>query len=378
MSDIASSRLSQSTTNNSMIKRHSQNSSQNNIITNLFTENDNPKNEYEDYILTKREKNNNLNKIQILRNRINNLKQQEQKNIRQIEILQEKEEKMKKIKNEKKDNKKKYEEYKKTEKEKFILIKKKIQEERQNQIDNLNNSLLKRKENLIKKKQILKQNKNEIKNKINKNNNTILNINKLKYEKAKTSLIFNKDKSKITKAEKEDEKRRNRLEIINEEKKENIYLEKNIELLEKEEEKYIDLIKQTLLIKKKLNDNFFHSNLMSKSFINKSNDNKYIQDTNINKRKLIRLQTGEMQKTPNNDGIRTLHKSIDINDYNNYNINSIINSNIKRNSCTNRNQKNNNISYENKNKDKNGKKIGLKQKILDKIVSIKLKSNLED
>ena len=85
-----------------------------------------------------------------------------------------------------------------------------------------------------------------------------------------------------------------------------------------------------------------------------------------------------MQKTPNNDGIRTLHKSIDINDYNNYNINSIINSNIKRNSCTNRNQKNNNISYENKNKDKNGKKIGLKQKILDKIVSIKLKSNLED
>ena len=107
MSGFASSRISQSTTNNSMIKRHSQNSSPNNIITNLFTENDNTKNEYEDYILTKREKNNNLNKIEILRNRINNLKQQEQKNIRQIEILQEKEEKMKKIKNQKKENKKK-------------------------------------------------------------------------------------------------------------------------------------------------------------------------------------------------------------------------------------------------------------------------------
>ena len=156
----------------------------------------------------------------------------------------------------------------------------------------------------------------------------------------------------------------------------------------------MDLIKQTLLIKQKLNNNSFHSNLMSKSFLNKSNDNKYLQDTNINKRKLIRLQTGEMQKTPNNDGIRTLNKSIDVNDYNNYknynktlylsenqkykNINSIINNNFKRKSCSNRNQNNNNISYENKNIEKNGKKIGLKQKILDKIVSIKLKSSLED
>ena len=104
MSDLASSRLSQSTTNKSITKRHSKTSSQSNILTNEFIEYDNRRSEYENYVITKKEKNINLNKLEILRNRINNLKQQEQKNIRQIEMLQEKEEKMKKIINEKKEN----------------------------------------------------------------------------------------------------------------------------------------------------------------------------------------------------------------------------------------------------------------------------------
>lgn len=342
---MGSSRLSQSTTNNSINKRHSKVSSQ--ILTNEFKDDDNSKDYYEDFILTKKEKNINLNKIYILKNRINNLKQQEKKNIRQIEILQEKEEKMKKIINEKNENKKKIEEHKKKEKERFILMKKKIQEERQIQINNLNNSLIKRKEDLNKKINILKKDKKDIKNKINNNNNTVLNINKLKYEKAKTCLIFNKDKNIIIKAEKEEEKRLNRLKMMNKEKKQNLVLEKNIEILEKEEEKYLDLIKQTHLIKQKLNQNSFHSNQMSKLFIQKENSKK---------KKLIRLQTNEIKKM-NNCCLRTFHKSIDINDNNklyknedsnyNYSNSFIINKTCSK-SCSNRKNRICNISYEKK------------------------------
>ncbi len=175
MSEVTTSRFSRSTTNNSKNLKSSLASFQINLTKLDFIDKENPKNEYEDYILTKKEKNINLNKLEILKNRINNLKQQEQKNIRQIELIQEKEEKMKKIINIKKENKKIVDEYKKKEQEKFLLIKKKIQEDRQIQINNLNNTLNKRKENLYKKVKMLKNNKNEIKNKINKNNNTVLN-----------------------------------------------------------------------------------------------------------------------------------------------------------------------------------------------------------
>lgn len=390
MSDLASSRLSQSTTNKSITKRHSKTSSQSNILTNEFIEYDNRRSEYENYVITKKEKNINLNKLEILKNRINNLKQQEQKNIRQIEMLQEKEEKMKKIINEKKENKKKLEDFKKKENERFFLIKKKIQEDRHNQINSLNNSILKRKEDLNKKIINLKRNKNEIKNKINKNNNTALNINKLKYEKAKTSLIFNKDKNIITKAEKEEQKRRNRLKMMNKEKMNNISLEKDIEFLEKEEEKYLELIKQTQLIKQKLKKHSFNSNIINKTLINKSNENKDQLKTNINKRKFVRLPTDEIKKIDNNLYIRaTFHKSIDINDCNKNNknnnlsinentniknVDSIIDNNIRSKSCTNRNNKNN----KEKNDLQKTKILGLKQKILEKIVNIKLKPNFEN
>ena len=71
----------------------------------------------------------------------------------------------------------------------------------------------------------------------------MLNLNKLKYEKARTNMVFNKDKITIIKAEKEEKKRLSRIELMNKEKKYNISLEKNIEALEQEEEKYLELIR---------------------------------------------------------------------------------------------------------------------------------------
>ena len=90
MSEVTTSRFSRSTTNNSKNLKSSLASFQINLTKLDFIDKENPKNEYEDYILTKKEKNINLNKLEILKNRINNLKQQEQKNIRQIELIQEK------------------------------------------------------------------------------------------------------------------------------------------------------------------------------------------------------------------------------------------------------------------------------------------------
>ena len=193
MSEITSSRFSQSTENNSKNKKYSIASSQLNFIPNEF----NPKDEYQNYMHIKKEKNINLTKLELLKNRINNLKQQEQKSIRQIALLQEKEEKKKKIIKLKNENKKLVEQHKKKEQDRFMLIKKKIQEVRQSQINNMNNSVMRRNENLNKKIIKIKKNKNDIKNRINRNNNIILNMNKMKYEKAKTSSIFHKDKNLI-------------------------------------------------------------------------------------------------------------------------------------------------------------------------------------
>ena len=408
MSEITSSRFSQSTSNNSKNKKPSISLSRINCTSNMFPEKDEIKGEYEDYIITKKEKNLNINKIELLKNRINNLKQQELKNIREIEVLQQREEKMKKIKNYKKENKKMIEDYRKKEQEKFILIKKKIQEERQAQINNLNNSLLRKTENLNKKIQKLKNSKNEIKNKIFKNNNTVLNINKLKYEKAKTSLIFNKDKNMILKTEKGEQKRKNRLEIINKDKKKNVSLEKSIELLEQEEEKYLNLIKQTKLLKQKLNNYLINSTIEdNKSLMNKSNDNIYnisISRGNHMKKKFIRLKTNDLYnnkiiKIKNDINRRTFHNSLDLSFINNfYNKTKKLYTNEKNNkdlfyrkmiekfeskSYNNKLYKNENSSFENaKKRDFSNinikpKKFILQQKIIDKITSIKLRSNFE-
>ena len=411
MSEVTSSKLSRSTTNNSKNKKVSITSLQYNFIKNDIDK-EAPKDEYENFILTKKEKSINLNKIEILKNRINNLKQQEQKNIRQIEILQEKEEKMKKIINAKKENKKKLENFKKKEHDNYMLIKKRIQENRQIEIMNLNNSLMRRRETLNKKVLNLKKDKNEIKKKINTNNNAMLNLNKLKYEKARTNMVFNKDKNTIIKAEKEELKRRSRIEMMNKEKKQNISLEKNIEALEQEEEKYLDLIRQTQLIKQKFNNNSYY-NSNNKSFITKSSDNKELKRTN--KKKLLRLQTDENYKKnffimKNNLRIRTLHNSIDANSINNYftNINNNNKNQIKNKiyinektdiknenknfydsifskTCSNRINNFESIHLEQNNKTRENsndiyqriKKNGLRQKILDKIASIRLKTNSE-
>ena len=410
MSEVTSSKLSRSTTNNSKNKKVSITSLQYNFIKNDIDK-ETPKDEYENFILTKKEKSINLNKIEILKNRINNLKQQEQKNIRQIEILQEKEEKMKKIINAKKENKKKLENFKKKEHDNYMLIKKRIQENRQIEIMNLNNSLMRRRETLNKKVLNLKKDKNEIKKKINTNNNAMLNLNKLKYEKARTNMVFNKDKNTIIKAEKEELKRRSRIEMMNKEKKQNISLEKNIEALEQEEEKYLDLIRQTQLIKQKFNNNSYY-NSNNKSFITKSSDNKDLK--RMNKKKLLRLQTDESYKKnffimKNNLRIRTLHNSIDANSINNYfNINNNNKNQIKNKiynnektdiknenknfydsifskTCSNRINNYESINLEQNNKTRENsndiyqriKKNGLRQKILDKIASIRLKTNSE-
>ena len=405
MSDLTSSMFSRSTTNTSKNKKNSINSSHFHFITKEFVENEKPKEEYEDYILVKKEKNLNLNKLEILKNRINNLKQQENKNIQQIKSLQEKEEKMKKIIKAKKENKKMIDDLKKKELDKFLLIKKKIQEDRQTQINNLNNTLLRRKEMLNQKAKMVKQTKNEIKNKINKNNYSTLNKNKIKYEKSKTSHVFTKDKNIIAKAEKEEQKRRDRKEIINKEKLENLCLEKNIELLIQEEEKYLNLIKKTQLIKQKLNDNLFSSTQFNKSFINKSNDIKETKCLNsINKSNYLRLKTEEnfnnnkSIKSNNNLRLRTFHNSLDLDSINNYcdkkkiimnkkkknSINRKLINNIGAKSCSKKINKDEDLSVEEKNKERdksndicyNPKKGTLKQRILDKIINIKLESNL--
>ena len=314
---------------------------------------------------------------------------------------------MKKIINAKKENKKIINDYKKKEQDKFNLIRKKIQENRQIQMNNLNNSLLKRRENLNEKIQILKKNKNSIKTKINTNNNNLLYNNKLKYEKAKTNMIFNKDKNIILKAEKEDKKRKDRLSIINREKMENISLEKNIEQLEQEEEKYLNLIKQTQLLKQKLNNSSFNNNYEKRIFINRNKKNKELAKFNNsnNNKQLIQLKVENnycKNKVLNICGdvhLRTFHNSLDLDD-NYFNkkknflkyekeINKSLDKkatiNFENKSCYNRN-KNLNLSFDKINKDKlsynnisqRTKKIGLRQKIIDKIVNIKLKSNLEN
>ena len=324
MSEITSTRFSQSTENNSKNKKYSIASSQLNFIPKEF----NPKDEYQNYMYIKKEKNINLTKLELLKNRINNLKQQEQKSIKQIALLQEKEEKKKKIIKLKNENKKLIEQHKKKEHDRFMLIKKKIQEVRQSQIINMNNSAMRRNENLNKKAIKIKKNKNDIKNRINQNNNIILNRNRMKYEKAKTSSIFYKDKSMIMQAEKEELKRKKRIEMINKEKRQNISLEKRIEQLEHEEEKYLTVIKQSKLIKQKLKYHLTNNNFASKSFMNKSVDNfnnnsNKIKENN-KKNKIIKLNTKDnfkfknikMNVSVNNK--RMLHNSLDLSFIDNY------------------------------------------------------------
>ena len=367
MSEITSSRFSQSTENNSKNKKYSIASSQMNFIPNEFT----PKDEYQNYMYIKKEKNINLTKLELLKNRINNLKQQEQKSMRQIALLQEKEEKKKNIIKLKNENKKMVEQHRKKELDRFMLIKKKIQEVRQAEINNMNNSVLKRIENLNKKAIKIKKSKNDIKNRINRNNNIILNKNRMKYERAKTSSIFHKDKNMIMQAEKEELKRKKRIEMINKEKRQNVSLEKRIELLEQEEEKYLSLIKQSKLIKQKLKYCLTNNNIMGKSLINKSvdnfsNDNKIKE--NSKKYKFKKLNTKDNYKVKNikmnvnNNDRKMLHNSLDLSFIDNYynKMNKLYNNQkdeknlfyqklMEKNankSCNNKIWKNENISFE--------------------------------
>ena len=183
-------------------------------------------------------------------------------------------------------------------------------------------------------------------------------------------------------------------------------------MLEQEEEKYLDLIKQTQLLKQKFNKNSFNISKNNKSNINKSVDidKKDFQNQKINKKNLIRLKTNEncnnRKLKINNYPMRTIHKSIDanlINDYccndkktnlyiddsiNKKNEKKIIFNTISSKSCSNRNNKDK-ISFDQnfKNRDNSNdsnniyqkiKRPSLKQKIIDKIFNIKINSNFEN
>jgi hypothetical protein len=193
----------------------------------------------------------------------------------------------------------------------------------------------------------------------------------MKYERAKTSSIFHKDKNMIIQAEKEELKRKKRIEMINKEKRQNVSLEKRIELLEQEEEKYLSLIKQSKLIKQKLKYCLTNNNIMGKSLINKSvdnfsNDNKIKE--NSKKYKFKKLNTKDNYKVKNikmnvnNNDRRMLHNSLDLSFIDNYynKMNKLYNNQkdeknlfyqklMEKNankSCNNKIWKNENISFE--------------------------------
>lgn len=254
MSDKNSNNLSQSTSinSNSKLTKSEISKDTNNFSFLDYTDDlEDKNNNYSNYIAIKKTKYTNLNKLELLKNRINNLHQQEIKNINYIESLIKKENKISKIKKEKNEDKKKLNEFKKQEIQKQNLMREKIRKEKvKKNLDDENNKIRKNEE-LQNKINEIKVNKLEIKNKINNNKAFQNKQKKLMYEKANTMKIFQKDQSKIGKAEKEDQKRKLREMIIKKEEKFNKTIENNIELLEQEEEQCLFNIRQTQILRNK-------------------------------------------------------------------------------------------------------------------------------
>ena len=122
----------------------------NKIALNLFQGDINDYNENDEYedILTKRGKVKDRNKIEYFKNYINNFKETKFKTARPIEIFRKKEDKKQKEINAEniniiKENIQNNQEI--SNNNKFNLIKEKFQQERQNQIENINNNIAKKK-----------------------------------------------------------------------------------------------------------------------------------------------------------------------------------------------------------------------------------------
>ena len=222
----------------------------------------NENDEYED-ILTKRGKVKNKSKIEYFKNYINNFKETKFKTARPFEIFRKKEDKkQKEIPEEnlniKKGNIQKNQEN--TNNSRFNLIKEKFREERQEQMENLNDNII-NKGNEIKNANLdkRKNNRKGINDKIIKNNEVLLN--KIKKNKNVTKIV-----------EKEKEKIKKKIMNFKEKAKpNNLSTGKALELLDKDNEKFFKLIKAKKMrktLKKKLNKSFNNSYHKEKFFFN--------------------------------------------------------------------------------------------------------------
>lgn len=317
------------------------------IALNLFQGDINDFNELEESedILTKRGKVKNKSKIEYFKNYINNFKEIKFKTARPIEIFRKKEEKKEKniIKENIKEIKENIPKYKNNNNNQFNVIKENFQKEEGNQIDNINNNKLNPRNELDKIKAFkAKKKKKEISNKINQNNED--KLNKLKKNKNIKKILEN-EKEKIQKKI---------LKLKESEKRNNISTEKAIEFLDKDNEKFIKLIKgkkMQKITKKKLNKSFnksfnkdiyFNENKLQNSLA------KTVSNENI-QRKVKKIQNKYHMKIINSKD-KYIHDKIEKEIFNRKRKNFIKASKYLSKSCSNKTDKSKNI-LENKGKE---------------------------
>lgn len=261
----------------------------NKIALNLFQGDINDYNENDEYedILTKRGKVKDKNKIEYFKNYINNFKETKFKTARPIEIFRKKEDKKQKEINAEniniiKENIQNNQEI--SNNNKFNLIKEKFQQERQNQIENINNNIAKKKNEISNQKPYkVKKTKQEINDKIIKNNEVILN-----------KIKKNKNVAKIVEKEKEKIKKKI-MKLKEKEQPKNLSTGKALELLDKDNEKFLKLIKAKKMkktIKKQLNKSFNNSFNIKKYFNDEAEIKEFTPiiktDTNENTKRQIK------------------------------------------------------------------------------------------
>ena len=248
------------------------------LRTSRFNENTNNIDETDEYeeMLTKRGKIKNKSKIEYFKNYINNFKEKKYKTARPIDIFRKKEDKNEKHIKEKNEiikfinpNNPIEEE---NNKNKFNKIKEIIQEGREAQMENMNMINNKRNELFNYKEQKSKKSKKEITNEIIKNNEDILKI-----------LKKNKNRTKFE----EKEKIKNKIMNLKEKNKNNNLSSGKISnFLDKNNEKFFQLLKtkKLKLNKKKISKSFNKSNtnfviieeIQISSINNKTNPNENI------------------------------------------------------------------------------------------------------
>ena len=235
----------------------------NKIALNLFQGDIDDYNENDQYeeILTKRGKMKNKSKIEYFKNYINNFKEIKFQTARPIEIFRKKEDKKQKEMEEEniniiKDNIQKNLDINNN--NKFNLIKEKFQEERREQIENLNDNDISNEKNSQFTDKV-KKTKKEISDKILKNNEVMLN-----------KIKKNKNMAKIVEKEKEKIKKK-KMKLKEKENPKNLSTGKALELLDKDNGKFLKLIKAKKIrktIKRQLNKSFNNFYNKEKYFLN--------------------------------------------------------------------------------------------------------------